>query len=94
MLACSYAVSDGPFSRDSVANVVAGFCGQPMESEYVSDPHAYLLGDLAQELMRWRKGVPDTLEIRGLINAIRIDPSKFTAFVRELINADTKVEAS
>lgn len=90
LLACSYCVTDGPYSRDAAASVVAGFAGQPMNSAYVDDPHTYLLGALAQELTGWRRGVPSVLEIEELVFRLRDDPSGFTKAVRAYLKTPKK----
>lgn len=50
MLATSYVPALGRLSRYSVASLVAGYTGQPMNSPQVGDPCAYIAGEVAQVL--------------------------------------------
>lgn len=42
----------GPKCRDTIASLVAGFCGHDMGSPYVGDPDAYLAGEIASCMER------------------------------------------
>lgn len=85
LLACSYCVSDGPFSRDTAASVVAGFTRQSMSAPYVGDPHAYLTGVLAQQLAGWQKNALTELELDELNQILDHDLGGFTAMVRDYL---------
>lgn len=82
LLACSYCVSDGPFSRDAAASVVAGFAGQSINAAHVSDPHGYLTGVLAQKLSGWRRQSLTAPELDELNRILDRDLGGFAAMVR------------
>lgn len=79
LLAASFVVSEGPYSRETVASLVAGFCHQGMGKPYVGDPEAYLSGVVAREICN--KGL--CMQTLALSEALAAR-DKFT--VREAMN--------
>ncbi len=67
LVACSYVVFDGPYSRETVASLVAGFCGQGMNAPHAcSDPDSYVSGELVDAMFSWKSGC------LGIVEKIRL----------------------
>lgn len=94
LLACSYCVSDGPYSREVVASLVAGFAHQEINAQHVNDPHTYLVGALAADLAGWRSSSLNCDELEYFGQAVRKNMDGFRAVVREFIKANAPVEGA
>jgi hypothetical protein len=85
LLAASHVPMDGPLGRDSVASLVAGFCGHAMDAEYVADPDNYLLGQFARVFpdgWSFALGGLGPTEMLALIEAVQKYPKGFTDALR------------
>ena len=92
LLACSYCVSDGPYSRDVAASLVAGFAQQEMNAQHVDDPHTYLVGALAAQLADWRRDSFSCDELVVLTDILRTDMGGFRTAVRDFIKSHASDE--
>lgn len=84
-LVASYVVSDGPWSRDAVASLIAGFIGKGDNNKLVPDPHTYLTGALAYEMNGWSRGALAAFELEMLLDKIGKDRDSFMAHLRAFI---------
>lgn len=50
LLVASFVAMDGPYNRDAVANLVAGFCDQDIPQHGCGDPGSFLSGRVAREI--------------------------------------------
>jgi len=82
LLATSYVPIDG---RDSVASLIAGFVGKPMNSEFVNDPDLYVDGHLANAIGRLAPNSLTILEKIKLAELAVSDRSRLTAHLRAFL---------
>lgn len=69
LLAASFVVHDGPYSRLTLASLIAGYAGQGIDNTYVSDPEAYILGSFADAIDIYS---PDGLKIHELVRLVEV----------------------
>ena len=71
--AASFVPELGRRGRDSVASLIAGFCGHDMACPYVGDPDAYLAGQVASFLDRLNINL-----LLGMVEALKGRPNLWT----------------
>lgn len=57
-LVCSFADIDGPYSRDSVADLISGYMGKPLDLD-IGDPELHILGALVARVHMRRYSIAD-----------------------------------
>lgn len=83
VLAASFVGIDGPFCRETVASLIAGFCLMPMARS--QDPDSHLLGELVSVMPKpWSIGGKGLRfnELEKLIAAVNSNPAGFSDALR------------
>lgn len=86
LIAASFAELDGPYSRQTVASLVAGYCGHGMEADHArADPDSYLAGEIARRLFSWDLDALTTIEKLKLVRLSEADLSGITTCLKAYI---------
>jgi len=81
LLATSFVDIDGPRSRDTVASLVAGFCGHGLDNQ-IQDPDAYITGELAYAITGWHGSLFTISEKMELVEFARTDAQGLSDLLR------------
>ena len=85
LLAASYVESQGRTSREITASLIAGFSGQQMNLPYVSDPDAYMWGEVVAQLNVACTTSLTLDELSLVVEASKTDLVGLTAAIRSFI---------
>lgn len=88
LVAASFVPMDGPCSRNAVASLIAGYCGQEMTLLHEAmDPDLYVSGQLCEAVFPWFRGALTVPEKVRLIELAKYDTIGITEHLRAYIAA-------
>lgn len=86
LVAASYVPLDGPFCRQTIASLIAGYCGHGMGSDHAkNDPEAYISGELMQAIGTWQSDSLCIIDKISLVEIVKKDRLKLTKFLIQFI---------